>query len=207
MEVVCLDLEGVLVPEIWISFAEQTGIPAFAATTRDIADYDVLMQQRLTLLKQHGFTLQDVQAVIAEMQPFSGAKAFLDWLRLHFQVIILSDTFYEFAQPLMQQLGSPTLFCHQLIVDEQGKVVDYKLRQADQKTQAVKALHDLNFRVIAAGDSYNDIGMLTEAEVGFLFEAPPHVIAQFPQFPAIQGFAALKQAICQASQRKIAYDC
>lgn len=203
MEVVCLDLEGVLVPEIWISFAKHTGIAEFAATTRDIADYDVLMQQRLHLLHQHGFKLQDIQAVIAQMQPFDGARAFLDELRLHFQVIILSDTFYEFAQPLMQQLGYPSLFCHQLKVDPTGIIVDYQLRQADQKTQAVKALHDLNFRVLAAGDSYNDIGMLSEAEVGFLFEAPQHVIAQFPQFRAIYGFDALKQALIQASVRQI----
>lgn len=203
MEVVCLDLEGVLVPEIWISFAKHTGIQEFAATTRDIADYDVLMKQRLTLLQQHGFSLADVQAVIAQMQPFTGAKEFLDWLRGYFQVIILSDTFYEFAQPLMQQLALPTLFCHQLQVNEQGMIVDYKLRQADQKRQAVQALHALNFRVIAAGDSYNDTNMLAEADVGFLFEAPDYIIAQFPQFPALQGYPALKDAIRQASQREI----
>jgi phosphoserine/homoserine phosphotransferase len=199
MEVVCLDLEGVLVPEIWINFAQKTGISEFAATTRDIPDYDVLMTQRLNLLKKHGYGLADIQAVIAEMRPFAGAQEFLAWLRSHFQVVILSDTFYEFAQPLMQQLAWPTLFCHQLELNPQGEITHYKLRQPDQKCQAVKALHALNFRVIAAGDSYNDTTMLAEADVGFLFEAPEHVIAEFPQFAAIYGYAALKQAIRQAS--------
>ena len=195
MEVVCLDLEGVLVPEIWINFAKKTGIKELEATTRDIPDYDVLMTQRLNLLKQHGLGLNDIQAVIAEMGPFPGAKEFVEWLRTHFQLIILSDTFYEFAHPLMKQLGWPTIFCHKLEVDAQGTITDYKLRQPDQKREAVKALHGLNYRVIAAGDSYND--------KGFLFDAPANVIAEFPQFPSIQGYAALKQAIREASNRDI----
>ena len=203
MEVVCLDLEGVLVPEIWINFAKKTGIKALEATTRDIPDYDVLMTQRLNILKQHGLGLNDIQAVIAEMGPFPGAKEFVEWVRTHFQLIILSDTFYEFAHPLMQQLDQPTIFCHKLEVNEDGLIIDYKLRQPDQKRQAVKALHGLNFRVIAAGDSYNDTTMLGEADHGFLFDAPDNVIAEFPQFPSIRGYDALKKAIISVSQRHI----
>lgn len=203
MEIVCLDLEGVLVPEIWINFAKKTGIKELEATTRDIPDYDVLMTQRLNILKQHNLGLPDIQAVIADMGPLPGAKEFVEWVRTHFQLIILSDTFYEFAHPLMQQLGWPTIFCHKLEVNEQGLITDYKLRQPDQKRQAVKALHGLNFRVIAAGDSYNDTTMLGEADHGFLFDAPANVIAEFPQFPAIHGYDALKKAIISVSQRHI----
>lgn len=203
MEIVCLDLEGVLVPEIWINFAKKTGIKELEATTRDIPDYDVLMTQRLNILKQHNLGLPDIQAVIADMGPLPGAKEFVEWVRTHFQLIILSDTFYEFAHPLMQQLGWPTIFCHKLEVNEQGLITDYKLRQPDQKREAVKALHGLNFRVIAAGDSYNDTTMLGEADHGFLFDAPANVIAEFPQFPAIHGYDALKKAIISVSQRKI----
>ena len=182
MEIVCLDLEGVLVPEIWINFAKKTGIKELEATTRDIPDYDVLMTQRLNILKQHGLGLKDIQAVIADMGPFEGAKEFVEWVRTHFQLIILSDTFYDFAHPLMQQLGWPTLFCHKLETDENGMITAYKLRQPDQKRQAVKALHGLNFRVIAAGDSYNDTTMLGEADHGFLFDAPANVIRNFHSF-------------------------
>ena len=171
MELACLDLEGVLVPEIWIAFAERTGIAELRATTRDIPDYNVLMKQRLSLLDQHGLRLPDIQAVIATLEPLPGAAEFLDWLRERFQVIILSDTFYEFSEPLMRQLKWPTLLCHRLITDEEGKVVDYKLRQVDPKRASIKALHTLNYRVIAAGDSYNDTTMLSEAEVGILFHA------------------------------------
>lgn len=203
MEVVCLDLEGVLVPEIWINFAKKVGIPELEATTRDIPDYDVLMTQRLNILKQHGLGIQDIQAVIADMGPFPGAKEFVEWVSTHFQLIILSDTFYEFAHPLMQQLGWPTIFCHKLEVNEAGVITDYKLRQPDQKCQAVKALHGLNFRVIAAGDSYNDTTMLGEADHGFLFDAPDNVIAEFPQFPPLNGYEALKQAIRSVSVRDI----
>ncbi len=157
MEIACLDLEGVLIPEIWIAFAEETGINALKATTRDIPDYDVLMQQRLRILDEHGLGLNEIQAVIARLKPLDGTIEFVDWLRERFQVIILSDTFYEFSQPLMRQLGFPTLLCHQLEVDEKtGRVTDYKLRQANPKRQAVLSLKSLYYRIIAAGDSYND---------------------------------------------------
>ena len=160
MEIACLDLEGVLVPEIWIGFSEKTGIDELAATTRDIPDYDALMKQRLTLLDQHGLGLPDIQEVISTMSPMPGAKEFIYWLKERFQLIILSDTFYEFSQPLTRQLDFPTLFCHRLVADENGRIVDYKLRQKDPKRESVKALHGLNFRVIASGDSYNDTTML-----------------------------------------------
>lgn len=203
MELLCLDLEGVLIPEIWINFAKKTGIKELEATTRDIPDYDVLMTQRLRILKEHNLGLPDIQAVIDDMGPLPGAKEFVEWARTHFQLIILSDTFYEFAHPLMRQLGWPTIFCHKLEVNEQGFITDYKLRQPDQKRAAVKALHQLNFRVIAAGDSYNDTTMLSEADHGFLFDAPANVIAEFPQFPAIHGYDALKEAIRGVSVRNI----
>ncbi|HEY9136573.1 MAG TPA: bifunctional phosphoserine phosphatase/homoserine phosphotransferase ThrH [Pseudomonadales bacterium] len=203
MEVACLDLEGVLVPEIWINFAEATGIEELKATTRDIPDYNVLMKQRLALLNQHGLGLPDIQAVIDQMGPMEGAREFVDWLRERFQVVILSDTFYEFAQPLMRQLGWPTLFCHKLIVDEAGKVVDYKLRQQDPKRHSVKAFHSLNYRVIAAGDSYNDITMLSEAEAGILFKAPENVIREFPQYPIAFTYDELKEEFRRASIRDI----
>ena len=203
MELVCLDLEGVLVPEIWINFAKKTGIKALEATTRDIPDYDVLMTQRLNILREHGLGMADIQAVIAEMGPLEGAKEFVEWVRTHFQLIILSDTFYEFAHPLMQQLGWPTIFCHKLEVGADGMITDYKLRQPDQKREAVKALHGLNFRVIAAGDSYNDTSMLGEADNGFLFDAPDNVIAEFPQFESIRGYDNLKAAIRRVSVRDI----
>ena len=203
MEIVCLDLEGVLVPEIWINFAKKTGIKALEATTRDIPDYDVLMTQRLNILKEHHLGIHDIQEVIAEMGPFEGAKEFVEWVRTHFQLIILSDTFYEFAHPLMKQLGWPTIFCHKLEVNDQGMITDYKLRQADPKRRSVKALHTLNYKIIAAGDSYNDTTMLGEADHGFLFDAPDNVIAEFPQFPPLHGYEALKQAIRSVSQRNI----
>lgn len=203
MELACLDLEGVLIPEIWIGFAEKTGIDALRATTRDIPDYDVLMKQRLGLLKEHGLGLPDIQEVIATMAPLEGAKDFIDWLKERFQVVILSDTFYEFSQPLMRQLDFPTLFCHRLIADSSGAIVDYKLRQQDPKRQCVKAFHGLNFRVIAAGDSYNDTTMLAEADAGILFRAPENVIAEFPQFPAVTSYDELRQAFLAASDRDL----
>lgn len=203
MELACLDLEGVLIPEIWIEFAERTGIEQLKATTRDIPDYDVLMKQRLRLLQDNKLGLPDIQAVIAGLSPLPGAADFLDWLREHFQVIILSDTFYEFALPLMRQLGFPTLWCHRLKTDDMGYVVDYELRQRDPKRQSVIALHSLYYRVIAAGDSYNDTTMLAEADAGILFNAPPNVIEEFPQFPSVHSYDALKLAFAQASERDI----
>jgi phosphoserine/homoserine phosphotransferase len=199
----CLDLEGVLVPEIWIAFAERTGIEELQATTRDIPDYDVLMKQRLGLLDQHNLKMDDIQAVIAELEPLPGALDFVDWLRERFQVVILSDTFYEFSQPLMRQLRWPTLLCHRLITDESGRVVDYKLRQKDPKRASVKAFHSLNYRVLAAGDSYNDTTMLGEADVGFLIHAPQNVIAEFPQFQALNTLEELKVAFAEASDRPL----
>lgn len=203
MEMACLDLEGVLVPEIWIAFAERTGIEELRATTRDIPDYDVLMKQRLGLLDQHNLKMDDIQAVIAELEPLPGALDFVDWLRERFQVVILYDTFYEFSQPLMRQLRWPTLLCHRLITDESGRVVDYKLRQKDPKRASVQAFHSLNYRVLAAGDSYNDTTMLGEADVGFLIHAPQNVIAEFPQFQALNTLEELKVAFAEASDRPL----
>lgn len=203
MELACLDLEGVLVPEIWIAFAERTGIEALRATTRDIPDYNVLMKQRLSLLEQHGLKIGDIQDVIATLEPLPGAIEFVDWLRERFQVIILSDTFYEFSQPLMRQLHWPTLLCHRLIIDDAGRVVDYKLRQEDPKRASVKALHSLNYRVLAAGDSYNDTTMLSEADAGFLIHAPQNVIEEFPQFKSVATLEELKAAFVEASERPL----
>lgn len=203
MELACLDLEGVLVPEIWIAFAEKIGIDELRATTRDIPDYNVLMKQRLGILDQHNLKIDDIQSVIATLEPLPGAIDFVDWLRERFQVIILSDTFYEFSEPLMRQLKWPTLFCHRLITDETGRVVDYKLRQEDPKRASVKALHTLNYRVLAAGDSYNDTTMLSEADAGFLIHAPQNVIEEFPQFPAVDNLEDLKKAFLAASNREL----
>lgn len=203
MELACLDLEGVLIPEIWIAFAEKTGIDELKATTRDIPDYDVLMKQRLAILKQHNLGLNEIQEVISTLAPLPGAGEFVDWLRERFQVVILSDTFYEFAQPLMRQLGFPTLLCHKLEVAGNGEITDYKLRQKDPKRTSIKAFHSLNYRCIAAGDSYNDTTMLKEADAGILFNAPDNVIAEFPQFPAVRGYDALKAEFLKASQRNL----
>lgn len=204
MEIACLDLEGVLIPEIWIAFAEKTGIDALKATTRDIPDYDVLMKQRLGILDEHGLGLNEIQEVIASLEPLPGAVEFTDWLRERFQVVILSDTFYEFALPLMRQLGYPTLLCHKLEVDNQGKVTNYKLRQANPKRQAVVALKSIYYRVIAAGDSYNDTTMLGEADAGILFHAPENVIREFPQFPSVHTYEDLKKEFIKASNRSLA---
>jgi phosphoserine/homoserine phosphotransferase len=201
MHIVCLDLEGVLVPEIWIAFAQETGIAEFRRTTRDEPDYDKLMRFRLALLRQHGLKLADIQRVIARLSPLPGAKDFLDTLRSRYQVIILSDTFYEFAAPLMRQLGQPTLFCHRLVVDDQGFVAEYRLRQPNQKFHAVNALKGLNFQVLAAGDSYNDTGMLGAADAGFFIHPPPGIVAQFPQFPVNASYAELKASIDGAAAR------
>lgn len=203
MEIACLDLEGVLVPEIWINFAEKTGIDELKATTRDIPDYDVLMKQRLSILNQHRLGLNEIQEVIESLGPMEGALEFVDWLRERFQVVILSDTFYEFAQPLMRQLRWPTLFCHRLEVADDGRIVDYKLRQQDPKRSSIKAFHSLNYRCIAAGDSYNDTTMLSEAEAGILFKAPQNVIDEFPQFPSVATYEELKQEFLKASVRDL----
>ena len=201
MQIVCLDLEGVLIPEIWIAFAERTGIAGFRRTTRDEPDYDKLMTYRLALLAEHGLKLADIQRVIGGMAPMAGAKDFLDALRRRFQVIILSDTFYEFADPLIEQLGRPTLFCHRLVVDADGVVTGYKLRQPDQKRHAVNALKGLNYQVMAAGDSYNDTGMLSAADAGFFIHPPASIVAQFPQFPVNHSYAELMAHIDAASAR------
>ena len=195
MRIVCLDLEGVLVPEIWIEFAQRTGIPELRRTTRDEPDYDKLMKARLAILKRHGLGLAAIQDVIAAMGPMPGARDFLDALRGDYQVIILSDTFYEFARPLMRQLGLPTLFCHSLVVDDDGMIADYRLRMPEQKREAVTRLKELNFRVVAAGDSYNDTAMLAEAHAGILFHPPENVIREFPQFPVTRSYDELRREI------------
>ncbi len=203
MEIACLDLEGVLIPEIWIAFAEKTGIAAFKRTTRDEPDYGVLMQYRLDLLRENGLGLNEIQEVIATLEPLDGAVEFVNWLRERFQVIILSDTFYEFANPLMKPLGYPTLLCHKLECDESGTVVNYHLRQSNPKRQSIVALKSLYYRTIAAGDSYNDTTMLAEADAGILFHAPQNVIDEFPQFPAVQTYDDLKREFVRASNRDI----
>ena len=197
----CLDLEGVLLPEIWIKFAEKTGIEELKLTTRDIPDYDQLMKGRLDILKQHNLKLKDIQNVISSLSPLDGSYDFLSWLKSEFQVIILSDTFYEFAQPLMQQLDFPTLFCHKLIINSRGDIVNYKLRQKDQKTKAVKAFQGLNFQVISAGDSYNDVGMLQQADAGILFNPPTSVVDEFPQFPVARSYKNFKITFEKARQK------
>ncbi len=198
MEIACLDLEGVLVPEIWINVAQKTRIDALLATTRDIPDYDVLMTQRLRILDEHGLKIQDVQEVIDSLGPLEGALEFLEWIKSEFQVVILSDTFYEFARPLMRQLGYPTLFCHRLGIAADGRIEAYHLRMPDQKREAVKRFHELRFKVIAAGDSYNDTSMLAEADRGILFCPPQNVIDEFPQFPVTMDYGQLKMAFIEA---------
>ena len=201
MQVVCLDLEGVLVPEIWIAFAERTGIPELRRTTRDEPDYAKLMRFRIALLRERGLKLADIQAVITGMAPLPGAQPFLEGLRERYQVVILSDTFYEFADPLMRQLGRPTLLCHRLEVDEAGFVTGYRLRQADPKRHAVNAFKSLNFQVLAAGDSFNDTGMLAAADAGFFIHPPAAIAARFPQYPVCSSYAELRAAIDGAAAR------
>ena len=201
MKIVCLDLEGVLVPEIWINFAERTGIPEFRRTTRDEPNYDKLMRFRLDLLKEKKLGLPDIQKVICEMGPMPGARAFLDRLREDYEVIILSDTFYEFAHPLMRQLAWPTLFCHSLETDADGVVVNYHLRMPEQKREAVKRFKEMNFTVVAAGESYNDTAMLGEADAGILFHPPENVIREFPQFPVTLNYDELRSQIDKAFAR------
>ncbi len=201
MLLACLDLEGVLIPEIWIAFAEQTGIEALRLTTRDVPDYDVLMRKRLEILREHKLGLADIQATIARMQPLPGAENFLDWLRERFQVVILSDTFYEFAAPFMRQLGWPTLFCHALEVDSEGRVVGYRLRQNDPKRNAVRALSSLNFQIVACGDSYNDTAMLAEADAGIFFRTPENVVREFPHYPMANDYQELRAEFERARTR------
>ena len=203
MEIACLDLEGVLIPEIWIAFAEKTGIEGFNRTTRDEPNYDILMNYRLSLLREHNLGINEIQAVIATLEPLQGAVAFVDWLRERFQVVILSDTFYEFASPLMKPLGYPTLLCHQLECADDGTVLNYQLRQANPKRQSIVALKSLYYRTIAAGDSYNDTTMLNEADAGILFQAPDNVVNEFPQFPSVHTYEDLKLEFIRASNRKI----
>jgi phosphoserine / homoserine phosphotransferase len=197
--IVTLDLEGVLTPEIWIAVAEKTGIKELRLTTRDISDYDVLMKGRLKLLDQHGLKLSDIQEVIGSLCLLKGAREFLDELRASTQVIILSDTFEQFAQPLMRQLGWPTLLCHRLVV-KNDRVVDYQIRIPEQKQKAVAALKLLNYFVISAGDSFNDTAMLAEANVGFLFHAPDNIKHQFPQFRAVETYPDLLACIRKAME-------
>lgn len=199
MQLVCLDLEGVLVPEIWIEFSKRTGIPELSRTTRDEPNYDTLMKYRLDLLQKHRLGLPDIQKVISDMGPMAGAKDFLDALRCDYQVIILSDTFYEFAMPLMAQLGMPTLFCHKLEADANGFLVNYHLRMPNQKKEAVQRFKELQFKVIAAGDSYNDTAMLGEAHAGILFHPPQNVIDEFPQFPVTLSYDQLRCEIDRAT--------
>ena len=191
----CLDLEGVLLPEIWIAFAEKTGIEQLKLTTREIPDYDELMQGRLKILNDNNLKLIDIQNVIKTLSPLAGAIDFLAWLKSEFQVIILSDTFYQFVGPLMKSLDYPTLFCNDLIVNSKGDITGYQLRQKDGKTKAVSALKKLNFKVIAAGDSYNDTGMLKEADAGILFCPPDNVIKEFPQFPVSRNYEEFKKTL------------
>jgi phosphoserine/homoserine phosphotransferase len=203
VEIACLDLEGVLIPEIWVAFAEKTGIDELKRTTRDEPDYNILMRYRLDILNKNNLGLIEIQEVINTLSPLDGAKDFLDWLRERFQVVILSDTFYDFAQPLMRQLGYPALLCHQLHVGEDNKLIGYKLRQANPKRQAIVGFKSMYYRTIAAGDSYNDITMLIEADAGILFHAPQNVTKEFPQFPAVNDFSSLKMEFIKASGRKI----
>ncbi len=195
MNVVCLDLEGVLVPEIWIAFAEEAGIPELARTTRDEPAYDKLMAFRLGILAEHGLGLADVQATIAKIEPMEGARAFLDELRSLTQVIIISDTFEQFARPLMEKLGWPTLFCNELVVDESGTITDFRMRCPESKLTTVRALHSCGIQTIAAGDSHNDLGMILNSKAGFLFRSTDAIKAEHPELPALETYDELLAAI------------
>ena len=201
VHIACLDLEGVLVPEIWINVAMSTGIEALQRTTRDEPNYDKLMRGRIEILDRHGLKLADIQQVIGTMEPLEGASAFLDGLRECGSVIVLSDTFDQFSRPLMRKLGWPTLFCNTLEIDRAGRITGYRLRQKDGKRKAVEALHSLAFQVIAAGDSYNDTSMLAAADAGILFRPPDNVIRDFPQFPVTRTYDELRQAFAKAAAR------
>ena len=200
MIVACLDLEGVLVPEVWINVAERTGIAELRRTTRDEPDYDKLMRGRLEILDSHGLGIREISEVIAGLEPLEGAREFLDWLRERYQLIVLSDTFYDFAKPLMQKLDFPTLFCHDLEIDADGRIRGYRLRMPDQKRESVRALRQIWFRTIAAGDSYNDTSMLAEADAGILFRPPQNVVDEFPQFPVTHSYEELREAFLAAAQ-------
>ncbi|MFT4563647.1 MAG: phosphoserine/homoserine phosphotransferase [Gammaproteobacteria bacterium] len=193
MNIACLDFEGVLVPEIWIGLAQRTGIEALKVTTRDIPDYDELMTYRLDLMRKHDLRFADIQAAAEALEPLDGAEEFLAWLRTEFQVVILSDTYYELAGPLVRKLGYPTMLCHRLEIDAQDRVAGYRLRQPDPKRASVKAFKSLNYRVLAAGDSYNDISMLQEAHFGMLFCPPDKVIADYPEFGVALNYLELKE--------------
>ncbi|MCI8424936.1 MAG: bifunctional phosphoserine phosphatase/homoserine phosphotransferase ThrH [Adlercreutzia sp.] len=195
MNVVCLDLEGVLVPEIWIAFSEEAGIPELARTTRDEPDYDKLMRFRLNILREHGLGLADVQATIAKIEPMEGAREFLDALRAETQVIIISDTFEQFARPLMEKLGWPTLFCNELVVAEDGTIVDFTMRCPESKLTTVRALHSCGLETIAAGDSHNDLGMILDSKAGFLFRSTDAIKAEHPELPALETYDELLAAI------------
>lgn len=198
--IVCLDLEGVLVPEIWINVAVKTGIEELKITTREMPDYDKLMRQRLTILDRHALKISDIQDVIGQMGPLVGATDFLAWLRERWQVIILSDTFYQFAQPLMRQLGFPTLFCNQLEIDSGGRIVNYHMRMENPKKHAVASLKALNFFTMAAGDSYNDTAMLGEADAGIFFCPPEHLPNEFPMFPVTKTYGELQERFSRAGR-------
>ncbi len=195
MEIVCLDLEGVLVPEIWIAFAEQTGIPEFRRTTRDEPDYDKLMRYRIDLLDRHGLGLREIQSAISKVEPMEGAREFLDSLRAETQVLILSDTFYQFAGPLMEKLGRPTLFCNSLVCDPSGRITGYRMRCPQSKLTTVKALQQCGFDTIAAGDSFNDLGMIRASKAGFLFRSTDKIKADNPDLPAFEGYGEFLSAI------------
>ena len=198
MNIVCLDMEGVLVPEIWIAFAEKTGIPEFRRTTRDEPDYDKLMKFRIDLLEKHGLGLKEIQDVIAKIDPMEGAKEFLDALRAKTQVVILSDTFYEFAMPLMKKLGYPTLMCNQLVVSPEGRITGYKMRCSQSKLTTVKALQSAGFETIAAGDSFNDLAMIRASKAGFLFRSTDKIKADNPDLQAFESFDDFLAAILNA---------
>jgi len=200
VQLVCLDLEGVLVPEIWIGVAERTGIEELRLTTRDISDYDVLMKRRIEILHERGLRIGDIHDVINSLEPLPGALGFLDRLRASVQVAVLSDTFYQFAEPLMRKLNWPSLYCNNLEIDAQGRITGYRLRQPDQKRQAVRAFKSLNFQVVAAGDSYNDISMLTEAHAGILFRPPEKLVAEYPQFPVTHAHEELHAALMDSHE-------
>ena len=195
MYIICSDLEGVFVPEVWINVSEKTGIPELRRTTRDEPDYDKLMHYRMKILDEHGLKLHDIQEVIAQIRPLPGALEFIAWMKERTQLIVVSDTFIQFADPLMKQLGRPTLFCHALVMDDTNRITDYRLRQPDPKRRTVEALQSLKYQVIAMGDSYNDISMLKQADKGILFRPPANVVADYPQFPVAEDYEVVKDIL------------